>query len=168
VFVTDEDVECVRHVRRSSEGVYPRGDTGTDSRYRAQWVCAGCGTNGMPRRQPGRSSAKAVIERMGTAGRTVNSQEGLGLLVHSGGRVARDAPALSLCRKLRGQASCSPDPTTVPASAGFSILTAAAATPQSGSRAESAARRDLNRDWRVCKALGAQGKALRIAGRYSP
>jgi len=106
-------------------------------------VCASRGTNGMPRRQPGRSSAKAVLERMGTARRAVNSQEGLGLLVHSGGRETRDAPALSLCRKPRGQASCSSDPTTVPASAGFSILTAAAATPQSGSRSESAARRDF-------------------------
>jgi hypothetical protein len=96
VFVADEDVECVRHVRRSSKGVYPRGDTGTDSRYRAQWVCAGCGTNGVPRRQPGRSSAKAVIERMGTAGRAVNSPEGLGLLVHSGGRETRDGPAVRL------------------------------------------------------------------------
>jgi len=86
---------------------------------------------------------------MGTAGRAVNSPEGLGLLVHSGRRETRDGPALSLCRKLRGQAACSPDPTTVPASTGFSILTAAAATPQSGSRAGRATRRDLDRDWRV-------------------
>jgi len=50
----------------------------------------------VPRRQPGRSSAKAVIERMGTAGRAVNSPEGLGLLVHSGGRETRDGPAVRL------------------------------------------------------------------------